>query len=120
MNFEVSFRNLRPRDEIRRRAHALFRKLQRFLDPAAEGSLVLGVEHDKAVLEIVVTTRGTTFKVAEEDDELRAALDKLFHTLEGQLRRAKERRLDRRREEEAADEPTLDEDDTVAGDDLDE
>lgn len=98
MGLEVSYRNIKPRDEIRRRGEGLYKKLSRFLDSAAEGSLLVGVEHGNAVLELVVTTRGQTYKSTSEDSELRTALDGLFHTMEGQLRRAKERRLDRRRQ----------------------
>ncbi len=94
MHLEVSFRNLRPRVEVRRRADVLFKKLHRFLDPAAEAQLVVAVEHGQAVLDAVVSTRGTTYKVHEEHEELRAALDNTFHTLEIQLRRAKEKRID--------------------------
>ncbi|MEQ1500676.1 MAG: HPF/RaiA family ribosome-associated protein [Myxococcota bacterium] len=97
MHLEVSFRNLRPRDEVKTRAQALYGKLERFLDPAAEGQLVVTVEHASAVLELVVRTGGEVHTVTEEDPELRAALDKVFHTMEVRLRRSKERRLDRTR-----------------------
>ncbi|MBN2798764.1 MAG: ribosome-associated translation inhibitor RaiA [Deltaproteobacteria bacterium] len=97
MNFEVSFRNLQARDEVRERANVLFGKLHRFLDPAAEGALTLAVEHGQVLAEAVLTSRGATYKVAEEDGDLRTAMDKAFHTLEAQLRRAKERRLEGRR-----------------------
>jgi len=116
MHLEVTFKNLRPRDEIRRRATALFKKLERFLDAAAEGQLIVAVEHGHAVLELVVTTHGEVHKVLEEEEELRTALDKLFHTMEGQLRRAKSRRITKRRggdaedgfiEEEGGDRATL-------------
>jgi len=98
MNLEVSFKNLRPRDEIRGRAQALTKKLERFLGPSAEGTLVVGVEHDDAVLELVIHSGGETHKVTEEHSDLRTALDKVFHTAEGQLRRAKQRRALPRRE----------------------
>lgn len=97
MSLTVSFRHMRPRDEIKRRADALHKKLERFLDLASESHLTVEVEHDEAVVELVVTTRGETHKVTEEHDDLRTALDKLFHTMEIQLRRAKERRTDKRR-----------------------
>ena len=97
MHLEVSFRNLRPRDEVRVRALALFEKLERFLDSASEGSLVVAVEHDKAIMELVVRAAGETYTVTEEDDELRTALDRAFHTMEVALRRSKEKRLDRSR-----------------------
>ena len=96
MPLEVSFRNLRPRDEIRKRAAVLYSKLERFLDPDAEGHLIVSVEHGQAVLEIVVVTHGDTQKAVEEHEELRTALDKVFHTMEQQLRRRKERRVARR------------------------
>lgn len=96
MHLEVTFKNLRPREEIRRRGTALYSKFERFLDPASEGHLWVAVEHGKACLELVVTTKGETHKATEEHEDLRTALDKLFHTMETQLRRTKERRLDRR------------------------
>lgn len=96
MQFDVTFRNLAPRDEVRQRGAALFKKLERFLDPAAEGHMVVSVEHHKAIVEILVTTRGNTFKAEEEEDDLRTAIDKLFHNIENQLRRDKNRRTDHR------------------------
>ncbi|MCB9693027.1 MAG: HPF/RaiA family ribosome-associated protein [Alphaproteobacteria bacterium] len=96
MPLEVSFRNIKPREEIRNRAEVLYGKLERFLDPDEEGHLIVNVEHSQAVMELVVVTHGDTHKVVEEDPELRTALDRLFHTMETQLRRRKERRQDRR------------------------
>lgn len=117
MHLEVTFRNLRARDEIRTRAELLFAKLHRFLDPAAGAQLVVAVEHENAVIELVVTSRGEVHKVEEEDAELRTALDKVFHTMEVNLRRAKERRIDtRRRAGEVEDGFVSDDDDDAAGD----
>ena len=100
MHLEVTFRNLGPREEVRRRAAVLFKKLERFLDPAADGNLIVGVEHDTAVVEMVLSTWGTVHKAVEEDPDLRTALDRLFHRVEVQLRRTKERRIDRRKDGE--------------------
>lgn len=96
MHLEVSFKNLRPREEVKTRAQALYAKLEKFLDAASESSLLVNVEHGKAILELVVRTGGETHLVSEEDDELRAALDRTFHTMEVRLRRAKEKKLGRR------------------------
>lgn len=95
MHLEVTFKNLRARDEVRARAVALYEKLERFLDPHSDGSLVVSVEHGKALMELVVRAMGETHTVTEEHEELRTALDKAFHTMEVRLRRAKERRVDR-------------------------
>jgi len=97
MHLEVSFRNLRARDEVKARAQALFEKLERFLDAASESTLVVAVEHGKAIMELVIRTGGEVHTITEEDDELRTALDKVFHTMEVALRRSKERKLDRSR-----------------------
>jgi ribosomal subunit interface protein len=96
MYLEVTFRNLNPRDEVKKRAQALYKKVERFLDPAAKGEMVVGVEHGMAIIEAVVTSRGTTYKVKEEDPDLRTAIDRAMHQLENQLRRAKDRRTDRK------------------------
>lgn len=99
MHLETSFFNLKPRDEIRNRAEALYAKLERFLDPDATANLAVTVEHGSAVMELVLVTKGDTQKAVEEHEDLRTALDKVFHTMEMQLRRRKERRIDRRRAE---------------------
>lgn len=95
MHLDVTFRNLRSREEVRRRAHALFEKLERFLDPAATASLVITHEHDSTVTELTITTHGEVHQVQEDDEDLRTALDRAFHRVETGLRRSKERRIDR-------------------------
>lgn len=97
MHLEVTFKNLRPRKEVRERADLLFSKLERFLEPASEGQLTVQVEHQDAIVELVIQAWGETHTVLEEESELRAALDKTFHTMETRLRRHKERRMDARR-----------------------
>jgi ribosomal subunit interface protein len=101
MHLEVTFRNLAPREEVRRRADVLFSKLQRFLDPAAEGHLTVQIEHNAGRMELVLTTRGTVHKAKEEHEDLRTAMDRLFHRMEMQLRRAKERRIHKNRRQSA-------------------
>src|SRR4051812_46927101 len=103
MHLEVTFKNLRPREEVRKRALALHKKLERFLDPASEGTLIVDVEHGNAILEMVVSSAGEVHKAIEEDPDLRTALDKVFHTMEIQLRRAKERKTTGRRDIEEQD-----------------
>ena len=81
MNLDVTFRNLRPRDEIRRRGDVLFGKLERFLDPAADGQMVVSIEHHEAIVEVVVTTLGHVCKAEERSDDLRTAMDKALQPL---------------------------------------
>lgn len=94
MQLEVTFRNLGPREEIRDRGQALYDKLERFLDLAADGQLVVAVERSEAICELVVTTRGKVFKSIERNADMRTAMDKVFHAMEEQLRRHKSRRTD--------------------------
>ncbi len=95
MHLEVTFRNLKPRAEIKRRAEALYAKVEHFLDPAATAILVVLSEHGAFNLDLVVTTNGAVHQIEEEDADLRTALDRVFHRMETALRRAKERRIDR-------------------------
>lgn len=96
MHLEVTFRNLNSRAEVTKRGQALFKKLHKFLDSASEGHLTVSVEHSQAIIELVITAHGQTYKTHEEHDELKAAIDLAFHRMETQLRRGKERRNERR------------------------
>lgn len=98
MSLSVTFRNLNPREEVRRRATALYAKASRFLDPSAEGQLVVAAEHGQICCDLVVTAKLGTFKASEEDEEIRTALDLVMHKLEEQLRRAKDRKHSPRRD----------------------
>ncbi len=95
MTLDVTFKNLKPREEVRRRAVALYTKLERFLEPAAEGSMIVFLDHGVTGIELTVTAHGQVFQASDEDEDLRTALDRAFHTLEHALRRAKEKRVDR-------------------------
>ena len=103
MSLTLTYRHMKPREEINRRSQALYAKLERFLDPAAESHMIVAVEHGDAVVELVVNSRGETHKVHEEHDDMRTALDKLFHTAEMQLRRSKERRTSHRHDVDEVD-----------------
>ncbi|MCB9680407.1 MAG: HPF/RaiA family ribosome-associated protein [Alphaproteobacteria bacterium] len=95
MHLEVTFRNSRPREEVKRRAQALFTKLERFLDPATEATLVVTSEHGSRITELTVTSLDGVHTAHDEDEDLRTALDRTFHKIETSLRRAKEKRVDR-------------------------
>jgi ribosomal subunit interface protein len=95
MHLEVTFRNVKPREEIRRRGQALFAKLERFLDPSSEATLIIAAEHGVTSTDLTVSSRGQIFQAHEEDEDLRTSLDRTFHRVEHALRRAKERRVDR-------------------------
>jgi len=97
MHLEVTFRNLRPREEIRKRAQALFAKLEHFFEESTEAILAVGLDHGVTRTELTITSRGQTFQAHDEDEDLRTALDRTFHTIETSLRRAKEKRIDRKR-----------------------
>ena len=43
MHLEVTFRNLKPREEVRQRSQVLFEKLERFLDESTDGHLIIGL-----------------------------------------------------------------------------
>ena len=91
MHIEVTFRNLQPRAEIKKRVEVLFGKLHKFLDPSSEAQMNVAIEHSVAVVEIHVTAHGHTHKVSDEDADMRTVVDRVFHKLENQLRRNKER-----------------------------
>ena len=118
MHLEVTFRHMNARPEIKTRASALYGKLERFLDPAADGQLVVDAENGQTTVELVITSRGHTAKAVESDDDLRTAMDRAFHRVEDQLRRTKEKGISRRRRgsgggDDDADADYLDDEETV-------
>ncbi|MGC6494637.1 MAG: HPF/RaiA family ribosome-associated protein [Myxococcota bacterium] len=102
MSIEVTFRNIKPREEVRRRAEALYGKLAKFLDQSADGRVIITAEHGASIVELLVNAHGQTHRSIEEDDDLRTSLDRAFHTMETSLRRSKERRQDRTRRSRGA------------------
>ncbi len=111
MHLEVTFRQMSARPEIKKRADALYEKLERFLDPAADGQLIVGNEHGATAVEFVITTRGQVAKAIEEDDDLRTAMDRAFHRVEDQLRRAKDKNVSKRRRGQSLSDLPVDEQD---------
>ena len=111
MHLEVTFRQMNARPEIKKRAEALYSKLERFLDPAADGQLIVGNEHGATAVELVVSSRGQVSKAVEEDDDLRTAMDRAFHRVEDQLRRAKDKNVSKRRRGQSLSELPVDEPD---------
>lgn len=98
MHLEVTFRNLRPREEVRRRGQVLYAKLERFLDPSADASLVITREHGVFRADLTIASKRALHQVHEEHDDLRTALDRSFHRIETAVRRTKERGTARRHE----------------------
>ncbi len=94
MRFEVTFRHLTPRPDLRDRANELYGRLAHFLDPAARGMLIVDASNGRARAELLVATGGETHKSVGEAGELRAAVDAAFHGIVDPLRRHKERRKD--------------------------
>ena len=119
MHLEVTFRQMKARPEIKKRADALYSKLERFLDPAADGQLIVGNEHGATAVELVVTTRGHVAKASEEDDDLRTAMDRAFHRVEDQLRRATDKLVSKKRRGPGLSELPVDEQEDDGDDDLD-
>ena len=92
MSITVSYRNLKPRRDVNRRAESLYGKMEAYLDPAASATLLLSAENDAVVAEATVQAWSNTFRAEETDDELRTAMDKVMHKLNEQVRRFKDKR----------------------------
>jgi ribosomal subunit interface protein len=97
MQLSMTFRNTEGRKSIQKRAEALFEKLLRFLDESSEGKLSVNFVRDSYDVQLVVVRGKDLCKSEARDSDLRTAVDRAFHVMEVQLRRAKERRLSKRK-----------------------
>ncbi len=98
MRLDVSFRNLEPNDELRVLCDRKFQKVARYVNEPSEVHVVLRSEKHRQIAEVTLSSAGDQAHVAHaEDDEIRNALDQVFHKIERAVRRAHDRRIDRNR-----------------------
>ncbi|MBI1799458.1 MAG: ribosome-associated translation inhibitor RaiA [Candidatus Eisenbacteria bacterium] len=97
MQISTTTRHCELHPEIREFVERRLEKLQRFARDVREVHLVLTAEKHRHAAEITVRLKHHEIVSREESTDARAAIDRAASQLEGQLRRFKERRLERRR-----------------------
>lgn len=96
MDITVIGRHVEVTDAMRQYVESKAAKLPRFYDNVLSAEVILGMEAEKAVVEIVVTAnRKNTFVATHRDDVMYAAIDECLRKISEQLRRHKDKVRDR-------------------------
>jgi putative sigma-54 modulation protein len=96
VDITVIGRHVEVTDAMRQYVESKAAKLPRFYDNVLSAEVILGMEAEKAVVEIVVTAnRKNTFVATHRDDVMYAAIDECLRKISEQLRRHKDKVRDR-------------------------
>lgn len=118
MHISVSFRHTEPSDPLRLYAEDKISRVKKFLEEPIEAHVVLKVEKFRHIAEVSIDAPGIHLNGAEETDDMYSSIDLLVASLEGQVKKGKEK-VRRRRPpvakespitEYSAEEPYLEED----------
>jgi putative sigma-54 modulation protein len=97
VDITVIGRHMEVTDAIRQYVESKAAKLPRFYDNVLSAEVILGMEADKAIVEIVVTAnRKNTFVATHRDNDMYAGIDECLRKISEQLRRHKDKVRDRK------------------------
>jgi putative sigma-54 modulation protein len=96
VDITVVGRHMEVTDAMRQHVESKAAKLPRYYDNVLSAEVILGMEAEKAVVEIVVTAnRKNTFVATHRDDDMYAGIDECMRKISEQLRRHKDKVRDR-------------------------
>jgi putative sigma-54 modulation protein len=97
MQINVSFRHIEPSDPLKLYAEDKLSRVKRFLEEPIEAHVVLKVEKFRHIAEVSIDAPGLHLNGAEETDDMYSSIDLLADSVEGQVKRGKNRVVRRRR-----------------------
>ena len=97
MNIEYVGRHVTVDASLRELTEEKIAKLSRFLGEPVDVHVTLGIEKSRQIAEVRVVQRRGELLAREEGGDLLEALRQALDKIDGQARRANERRADRRR-----------------------
>lgn len=100
MNIKVTGKNLEITDAIRDYVTDKADRLEKFEGSNTELTVVCKVEREDQIAEMQLSHNGEFIKIEEKNEDLYAAIDLGFDRLERQMRKAKEKYADKRKNAE--------------------
>lgn len=97
MQFNVTFRSIEPSVALRAYAEEKLARIKKYVKEPIEAHVVLKVEKFRHIAEATIDANGARFKGAEETEDMYAAIDMLADTLEGQVKKSKDKSSSRKR-----------------------
>jgi putative sigma-54 modulation protein len=91
MQINVTFRHIEPSLPLRAYAEGKISRVKKYLEEPIEAHVVLKVEKFRHIAEVSIDANGMRINGAEETEDMYSAIDLLADTLEGQVRKGKEK-----------------------------
>lgn len=98
MNIKVVGKNIEITAAIKEYIEKRAERLEKFEGNNTEITVVCGVEREEQIIEIQINQNGEFIRVEEKNDDLYASVDLAIDKAERQLRKEKEKRLDKNRD----------------------
>ena len=98
MNIKVTGKNIEITDSIREYIEKRMEKLEKFEGKNTEVNVVCSVEREEQIVEIQINHDGEFMRVEERNEDLYASIDLAMDRAERQLRKDKEKKLDKTRD----------------------
>ncbi len=96
MHTSVTFKNLDPSDHLKSYISEKLNRFDKFLDSAAEANVVLSVEKHRHTAEVKIIGGKISINGKEETSDMYSAIDSVLDKLEKQIKKSKQKVLDRR------------------------
>lgn len=91
MQVNVTFRHIDPSIPLKEYAEEKLSRVKKYLEEPIEAHVVLKVEKFRHIAEVSIDSNGIRINGTEETDDMYSALDLLADSIEGQVRKNKEK-----------------------------
>ncbi|NLI81745.1 MAG: ribosome-associated translation inhibitor RaiA [Deltaproteobacteria bacterium] len=91
MQVNVTFRHIEPSGPLKEYAEEKLSRIKKYLDEPIEAHLVLKVEKFRHIAEVSIDSNGIRINGTEETDDMYSAIDSLADSIEGQVKKSREK-----------------------------
>ena len=96
MNYTVSGKNIEITNGLREAVIDKLSKLERYFTPDTEVNVTLSVEKDRQRIEVTIPIKGTIIRAEQVSADMYASIDLVEDTIERQLRKFKNKLVDKK------------------------
>jgi putative sigma-54 modulation protein len=87
----VTFRHIEPSAALRTYAEEKMSRIKKYLEEPIEAHVVLRIEKFRHIAEVLIVANGMRINGKEETDDMYSAIDLVADTIEGQVRKGKDK-----------------------------
>jgi putative sigma-54 modulation protein len=91
MQINVTFRHIEPSLALRNYAEDKISRIKKYLEEPIEAHVVLKIEKFRHIAEVLILANGMRINGKEETDDMYSAIDVVADTIEGQVRKGKDK-----------------------------